>query len=95
LIISHFWKLGLATSYKHEVYPYDSFFEDVKVFEDAINRMRLRNIPEERIVVLGQDPDIDRMEWRKKCFKVKPSEEKDVESDKEKDKEKDEEKGKE
>ena len=57
--------------------------------------MRLRHIPEERFAVLGQDPDIDRMEWRKQCFEVKPSEEKDEESDKEKDKEKDEEMGKE
>lgn len=92
----HFLKLGLATSYRHEVHPDDTFFEDVKVFKDAIIKMHLRHIPEERIIVLGQDPNIDRLEWQKQCFKVKPSKKKDQESDKEEsDKKKDEEAGKE
>lgn len=59
LILSHFRKLGLATLYRHEVHLDDTFFEDTKVFEDAITRMRLRYIPEERIVVLGQDPNLN------------------------------------
>lgn len=57
------------------------------VFEDAIIRMRLRHAPEERIVVLGQDPDIDRLEWKKQCFKVKSRKKKDQESDKKKEEE--------
>lgn len=62
--------------------------------------MQLRHIPEDRIIVLGQDPNIDHMEWQKECFEVKLSEEKyeesdKEESDKEKDKEKDKEIGKE
>ena len=82
------------------MYPNDTFFEDTKVFEDAITRMQLRHIPEDRIIVLGQDPNIDHMEWQKECFEVKLSEEKyeesdKEESDKEKDKEKDKEIGKE
>lgn len=48
--------------------------------------MRLRHIPKESIIVLDQDPDIDHMEWWKKCFEVNPTKEKDEESDKEKDK---------
>ena len=58
--------------------------------------MRLRHIPKERIVFLGQDPDIDRLEWWKQCFKVNLSKKKDQESDKEEsDRKKDEEAGKE
>ena len=91
LILSHFQKLGLMTLYRHEVHPDDSF-EDTRVFEDPITRMRLRHIPKERIVVLGQDPDLDRMEWRRQCFEAGPSQEKDDETDKEKEQEKEKEK---
>lgn len=93
LILSHFRKLGLATLYQHQVPLNDTFFEDTKLFENAIRSMRLRHILEERIVVLSEDPDLERMEWCRQCFEAKPSEEKDEESDK--DKEKDEETDKE
>lgn len=92
LIVMHFQNLGLAASYWHEVHPDDTFFEDTKVFEDSITRMRLSHILEERIDVLDQDPDLYHMGWRRRCFEVKPDEEKDEESDK--DKENDEEMGK-
>ena len=62
--MSHFRKLGLATLYRHEVHPDNTFFEDTKVFEGAITRMRLRHILKERIISLGQDPDLDHMEWQ-------------------------------
>ena len=53
LILSHFEKLGLMMLYRHEVHLNDSFFEDTRVFEDAITRMRLRHILEERITIIG------------------------------------------
>lgn len=87
LILSHFQKLGLMMLYRHEVHPDDSFFEDTRVFEDAITRMRLRHILEERIDVLKKDPDLDKMEWRRQCFEAGSNEEKNDESDKGKEKE--------
>ena len=77
LIVMHFWKLGLTTMYRHEVHPDDFLFEDVKMFEDAIIRMHLRHIPKERIVILGKDPKIDRLECRKQCFEMQSNKKKD------------------
>ena len=68
LIVAHFWRLGLTTSYRHETLPDDSLFKDVKRFEGAIVRMWLRHIPEEQIVFLGQDPKVDQLEWQRQCF---------------------------
>ena len=68
IIIEHFQRLGLTTVYMHETIPYYSLFEDIKVFEDAIVRMRLRHIPKERIAILGQDPEVDLLEWQRQCF---------------------------
>jgi hypothetical protein len=61
----NFRKLGLTTTYRHEFHPDDVLFEDVKVFKDIIIKMRLRHILEERIVVHGQDLEIDHLEWQK------------------------------
>ena len=63
LIATHFRRLGLTTTYRHETYPNDFLFQDVKGFEDTIIRMRLKHIPEDKIATLGQDPKIDRLEW--------------------------------
>lgn len=63
LIVAHFRRLGLTTTYRHEIRPDYFLFEDVKGFEDAIVRMRLKHIPEDKIATLGQDPKIDRLEW--------------------------------
>lgn len=70
------------------MYPDDSFFEDTKVFEEDIMCMKLRHIPEERIVVLRKDPELERLEWHRQCFEAGPSEEKKDESKKGKEKEK-------
>lgn len=80
LILFHFQKLGLTTLYQHEVHPDDTFFED------AITRMRPRKILKERIAVLGKDLDLDQMEWCRKFFEAKHSEEKDEETNKDKEK---------
>ena len=61
------------TSYRHETLPDDSLFEDIKGSEDAIVRMWLRHIPKERIAVLGQDPEIERLEWWRQCFATQSS----------------------
>lgn len=74
----------MRTQYCQEVYPDDSLFEDTKVFEEDIMCMKLQDIPEERIIVLGQDSELQRLEWRRKCFKARPSEEKNDKSEKEK-----------
>ena len=70
LIAAHFRKLGLTTTYKHETRLEDFLFEDVKGFEDAIVRIRLKHIPEDRIATLGQDPEVDQLEWRRQCFEA-------------------------
>ena len=49
--------------------------------------MCLKHIPEDKIATLGQDPDIDRLEWQRQCFEAQTNK-KTKESDKE-DKEKD------
>ena len=59
LIAAYFRRLGLTTTYRHETHPEDFLFEDVKGFVDAIFRMCLKHIPEDRITTLGQDPEID------------------------------------
>jgi hypothetical protein len=58
------------------VYSNDSFFKDRKVFEEASMCMKLRHILEERIVVLRQDLELERLEWRRQCFEASPSEKK-------------------
>lgn len=65
LITTHFRRLGLTITYRHETRPEDFLFEDVKGFEEAIVRMCLKHIPEERITTLGQDPEVDRLEWQR------------------------------
>ena len=70
LIATHFRRLGLTTTYRHETHPKDFLFEDVNGFEDVVVRMRLKHIPEDRIATLGQDPEIDRLEWRRQCFEA-------------------------
>ena len=37
---------------------------DDSLFEDAIIRMRLKQIPKERITTLCQDPEVDRLECK-------------------------------
>lgn len=73
LIAAHFRRLGLTTPYRCETRPDDSLFEDIKGFEDVIIRMHLKHILEDKIATLGQDPEIDRLEWRRKCFKMQTS----------------------
>lgn len=68
-----FRRLGLITLYRHETCPDDSLFEDVKWFEYAIVRMRMKQIPEDKITTLGQDPKIDRLEWRRQWFEMQTS----------------------
>ena len=70
LIAAHFRRLGLTTSYRHETHPDDSLFEDVKGFEDVIIRIQLKHILEDKIATLGQDPEIDQLEWRRQCFET-------------------------
>ena len=70
LIAVHFQRLGLTTGYRHETHLDDSLFKDIKIFEDAIVRMLLRHIPEERIVILGQDLEVDLLEWWRQCFET-------------------------
>jgi hypothetical protein len=86
IIATHFQKLGLVTQYLHEVYPDDSFLKDLGMFENSLERMRARHIPEERIAVLGQESEQERLEWGRQCFIAGPSEEKDVKTAKDKDK---------
>lgn len=63
LIAAHFKRLGMTTPYKHKTRLDDSFFEDVKIFEDVVVRMRLKHIPEGIVITLGHDPEINRLEW--------------------------------
>ena len=70
LIAAHLRRLGLTAPYRHETRLDDSLFEDVKRFEDAIIRIHLKHIPEDKIATLGQDPEIDRLEWRRQCFEM-------------------------
>lgn len=48
--------------------------------------MRARHIPEEKITVLNQESELERLEWRRQCFITDPREEKDAEAAKDKDK---------
>ena len=61
--MTHFRRLGLTTTYRHETCPEGFLFEDVKGFEDTIIRMRLKHIDEDKIATLGHDLEIDRLEW--------------------------------
>ena len=70
LIVAHFNRLGMTTTYRHETRPNDFLFEDVKRFEDVIIKIHLKHIPKDKIATLGQDPEIDRLEWRTQCFKT-------------------------
>lgn len=47
--------------------------------------MRSLHIPKERIAVLGQDPKLERLEWRRRCFTTDPSKDKEAENAKDKD----------
>ena len=84
IIVSHFQRLVLTTKYHHEVYPDDSLFEGTKEFEKTLTCMKIWRILEERIAVLGQDPELEWLEWRRQCFEVGLSKEKDGEIEKEK-----------
>ena len=68
LIAIHFKRLGLTTPYRHETHPDNSFFDDVKSFEDAVVRMRLKHKLEGIVATLGQDPEIDNLEWQRQCL---------------------------
>ena len=63
----------MTTTYKHETHPEDFIFEDVKGFEDVVIRMHLKHIPANKIATLGQDPEIDQLEWRRQCFEMQTS----------------------
>ena len=63
LIAKHFQKLVLVMQYRNEVYPNDSFFEDAGTFENDLEHMRARYIPEERIVFRSQKIEWERLEW--------------------------------
>lgn len=89
LIFSHFQILVLMTQYHHEVYPDDSFFEDTKEFEEDLACMKSQHIPKERITILRQDLELERIEWRRNCFKVGLRKEKYGETEKEKEKNED------
>ena len=79
----------MTTSYRHEILPDDSLFEDVIV------RIQLRHIPKERIVVLGQDPKVDRLDRQRQCFDTQSKKKKIKKTDKEElEKKRDEEAGK-
>lgn len=59
LIVTHYKRVGLTTSYIHETRLDDFLFEDIKGFEDAIIKMHLKQIPKDKIATLVQDPEIN------------------------------------
>lgn len=75
-IVTHFQKLGLTTSYQHELYPDDSFFKDVDSFENILENMITHNPPAN---MLASNPDLERLEWRKHFFLKDPNEKKELE----------------
>ena len=78
-IATHFQRLGLTTSYRHELYPNDILFEDANTFKKFLNRMRARNLPGDMIASLGQNPELERLEWQKQCFLEDPNKKKGLE----------------
>lgn len=70
LIATHFKRLGLTTPYRHETCPDDSLFEDVKSFEDTIVQMHLKHILKDIVSTLGQEHEIDHLEWQRQCFET-------------------------
>ena len=78
-IVAHFQKLGLTTSYRHEPYPDDSFFEDFNSFENVLECIVTRNLPAYILAILGQDLELERLEWRKQCFLKDPNKKKKLE----------------
>lgn len=78
-IAAHFQRLELTTSYRHELYPDQYFFEGDDSFETIRERMMTHNLCTNMLASLGQDPELERLEWRKKCFLEDPNERKKLE----------------
>ena len=58
-IVVHFQKLGMKTSYQHDLHPNDYFFEDFDCFENVLERMVAHNFPAAMLASLGQDPKLE------------------------------------